>query len=415
MVGIVVVPSRPKPVDLAHAYGVYYLIQKPFAPETVLKMVEEATQPNVIIESGQPPARNETLAGMHLRVVTNKLYHQVGQLEDLKGQLEQTVAERTAQLEHTNTQLREQIARRQTAETALLEAHKELGARAKEMVQNAAEMKLLAEMGELLHSCVSLEEARHLTEHCLQNLFPRDSGIVYLNREFGGLVEIFAKWNAGNLEPKGTFEPQDCWGLRRGRPHLVRDVNSATKCAHFQNARTGGTICVPMMGQGQPLGLLHLLWTESNAAQDSSDVESRKKLAIGLAEILALTLANVRLREKLKAIRDPLTRLYNRRYLEDSLHREISRARRVGSKIGVIMVEIDNFKLSRRAMAAGNLRLFCRELPATSCARGQRLCEKDSAASRWTAGRALIRAREPSRCRLAWRCFRTTARASKDY
>ncbi|HEY2121506.1 MAG TPA: response regulator [Candidatus Acidoferrum sp.] len=35
-----------------------------------------------------------------------------------------------------------------------------------------------------------------------------------------------------------------------------------------------------------------------------------------------------------QTIRDPLTRLYNRRYLEDSLHREVSRARRVGSKVG---------------------------------------------------------------------------------
>jgi hypothetical protein len=54
------------------------------------------------------------------------------------------------------------------------------------------------------------------------------------------------------------------------------------------------------MGQGQPLGLLQLAWTESYTAQDISDAESRKNLAIGLSEILALTLANVRLREKLK-------------------------------------------------------------------------------------------------------------------
>jgi hypothetical protein len=71
------------------------------------------------------------------------------------------------------------------------------------------------------------------------------------------------------------------------------------RALHFLNVRTGGTICVPMMGQGQPLGLLHLAWTESNTAQDMSDVESRN-LAIGLSEIFALTLANVRLREELK-------------------------------------------------------------------------------------------------------------------
>jgi hypothetical protein len=61
--------------------------------------------------------------------------------------------------------------------------------------------------------------------------------------------------DAGNLEPKETFEPQECWGLRRGRPHLVRDVNSATECAHSLNVSAGGTICVQMLGQGQPLRL----------------------------------------------------------------------------------------------------------------------------------------------------------------
>ncbi|MGB7848090.1 MAG: sensor domain-containing diguanylate cyclase [Candidatus Acidiferrum sp.] len=112
------------------------------------------------------------------------------------------------------------------------------------------------------------------------------------------------------------------------------------------SADGAGTICVPMMGQGQPLGLLHLVWAKSDSTEEFISLESRKKLAIALADTLALTLANVRLREKLKeqTIRDPLTRLYNRHYLEDFLQREISRARRAGARIGVIKVDVDNFK-----------------------------------------------------------------------
>lgn len=62
------------------------------------------------------------------------------------------------------------------------------------------------------------------------------------------------------------------------------------------------------------------------------------------SNFLGFPVGNVREKLKEQTIRDPLTRLYNRRYLEDSRHREISRARRVGSKIGVIMVDVDNFK-----------------------------------------------------------------------
>ena len=55
-----------------------------------------------------------------------------------------------------------------------------------------------------------------------------------------------------------------------------------------------------------------------------------------------LTEANQRLHDK--AVRDALTGLYNRRYLEESLDREVSRARRSGLPIGVMMIDIDNFK-----------------------------------------------------------------------
>ena len=55
-----------------------------------------------------------------------------------------------------------------------------------------------------------------------------------------------------------------------------------------------------------------------------------------------LTQANLRLREQV--VHDGLTGLYNRRYVEESLGREESRARRTGQSFGVMMIDIDNFK-----------------------------------------------------------------------
>jgi diguanylate cyclase (GGDEF)-like protein len=46
----------------------------------------------------------------------------------------------------------------------------------------------------------------------------------------------------------------------------------------------------------------------------------------------------------LQAMRDPLTALYNRRQLEESLHREVLRARRVGAPVGVMAIDVDHFK-----------------------------------------------------------------------
>jgi diguanylate cyclase (GGDEF)-like protein len=52
----------------------------------------------------------------------------------------------------------------------------------------------------------------------------------------------------------------------------------------------------------------------------------------------------VQLELTLQAMRDPLTGLYNRRQMEESLHREILRARRVGATVGVMAIDVDNFK-----------------------------------------------------------------------
>ncbi|MCG3115016.1 MAG: GGDEF domain-containing protein [Candidatus Manganitrophus sp. SA1] len=70
---------------------------------------------------------------------------------------------------------------------------------------------------------------------------------------------------------------------------------------------------------------------------------TKQKLAVTVTEQVALALSNIRpLRNQ--AIRDPLTGLFNRRYLEETLEQEISRAERNRQPIGVVMIDIDHFK-----------------------------------------------------------------------
>jgi diguanylate cyclase (GGDEF)-like protein len=74
--------------------------------------------------------------------------------------------------------------------------------------------------------------------------------------------------------------------------------------------------------------------------------ESKRQLAVNVAEHTNLALANLLLRETLQhqSIRDPLTGLYNRRYLEEAMEREISRAARNQTSLGLIMLDVDHFK-----------------------------------------------------------------------
>lgn len=72
---------------------------------------------------------------------------------------------------------------------------------------------------------------------------------------------------------------------------------------------------------------------------------------VTLVEILARhiheELRRVELEEELReqAIRDPVTGLYNRRFLDEVLRRELARAERYGHALSLILIDIDNFKM----------------------------------------------------------------------
>jgi diguanylate cyclase (GGDEF)-like protein len=96
-----------------------------------------------------------------------------------------------------------------------------------------------------------------------------------------------------------------------------------------------------MAAQGKAMGVLYLSLLESGEF-----IESKQQLAVTVADHIALSLANLKLRETLQnqSIRDALTGLFNRRYLEESLERELYRCDRNKKSLGIIMLDIDHFK-----------------------------------------------------------------------
>jgi diguanylate cyclase (GGDEF)-like protein len=84
----------------------------------------------------------------------------------------------------------------------------------------------------------------------------------------------------------------------------------------------------------------------ARSSERSSSV-AVEALAVSVAEHIGLALTNLRLLESLRhrSIRDPLTGLFNRRYLEETLEREIRRAERSGSPLSLMVLDIDDFKV----------------------------------------------------------------------
>ena len=104
---------------------------------------------------------------------------------------------------------------------------------------------------------------------------------------------------------------------------------------------------VPLISQGKILGLLHLEEKDEaeKSANDNMLTDLGKNLAAIVAGQLAFALSNIRLQEAVReqAIRDTLTGLYNRRYMEQALDKEIRQAARNKVTVGVITLDIDNY------------------------------------------------------------------------
>jgi HAMP domain-containing protein len=226
----------------------------------------------------------------------------------------------------------------------LAKAHERLKNSMGELESRNLEAGTLSEMADLLQSCFTLEEASGVIASSAQKLFHGFSGAVLVFSASRNVLEVNTIWGP-NTPVERVFSPNDCWALRRGRLHHSGSDDGAIRCTHFGPDSRLPSLCTPLMAHGETLGILCLV-TEPNGGAPAPISEFNVQLAVSVAEQAALSFANLKLREKLRyqSIRDPLTGLFNRRYLDESLERELSNAIRKNRSLGVIMLDVDRFK-----------------------------------------------------------------------
>ncbi|MBJ7574305.1 diguanylate cyclase [Luteimonas sp. MC1828] len=207
----------------------------------------------------------------------------------------------------------------------------------------AQRQKLGAYAG-MLQSCQNLDEAMEATAFTLRQLVPWLGGRCYVARASRDFLETAAHFGQEAVASGDLIAPGDCWGIRRGQPHHVDGHSGGQRCAHLDH--TGSlagvsSLCVPLVAQGDTLGMLHVN-AQANGNEDDNDVE----MVTSVGEQLAMAIANLRLRETLRvqSLRDPLTGLFNRRYLEENLARELQRCERRNLPLSLLMIDVDNFK-----------------------------------------------------------------------
>jgi diguanylate cyclase (GGDEF)-like protein len=201
------------------------------------------------------------------------------------------------------------------------------------------EIASINEFSSNLQSCSTVTEAHELFKHYMQRLFPECSGALYIMRSSRNLLHLATCWREGKLGFEDMMEPRDCWALRRGKTHVVTDTQLELNCRHI-NQDSHASLCIPLISQSETIGMLHL------RCEDKQMLEVVSERADAMIHHISASLSGIFLREALRehSIRDPMTQLFNRRYLEESIAREHIRARRTNSQFTVVMADVDHFK-----------------------------------------------------------------------
>ena len=233
--------------------------------------------------------------------------------------------------------------RQQVAENLRL-SNEKLTQSLQELERRKEQGAILGKMNDLLRACPSSSEAYDIIAEFCAQLLPEYAGALYIFSASRNVLRSVATWNDPVIND-AAFGPYDCWALRRGQSHFSESGGLVTSCRHLKSV-PGGHACFPLMAHGTGMGIM--------CFQESTQVESSgqflktedRQLASTIVENVAISLSNLSLQEALhiQSIRDPLTGLYNRRYLEESVEQEIHRLARVQQPAGFAMMDLDHFK-----------------------------------------------------------------------
>lgn len=195
---------------------------------------------------------------------------------------------------------------------------------------------LMLQMMHRVQACQNQEELSDVVSRFMPQIFPDAAGHLFVLKEQGSTLHSLGQWS-GPTASDLHFSIDDCWALRRGRPHLSEPDGEDVTCHHIHIAESSN-LCIPLTALGDIVGLLYLeTRTENHASQ-----ADRLYFEL-LAENVGLAVANLQFRQRLveMAKRDALTGLLNRRSLDEALNRSLDNQ---GIALGCIMIDIDYFK-----------------------------------------------------------------------
>ena len=224
------------------------------------------------------------------------------------------------------------------AQRSLTDLNRQLEEKTLELEAKKRELIYLSDMADMLYSCESEDEVYKVVALTCSKLFPNMSGCVCIIVNSKNYVQMNSIWG-DKITSKEIFSQSECWALRRGKSNLLSPLNSGLMCNHLIQPVSGAHLCVPLFGQGELVGILHIYCLEEISPENQQTAEI-------IARTLSIALNNLSIKQRLtyESFRDGMTQLFNQSYMQNITEQRLAEAERSGQPLGVIFLDIDNFK-----------------------------------------------------------------------
>jgi diguanylate cyclase (GGDEF)-like protein len=199
---------------------------------------------------------------------------------------------------------------------------------------------ILSNLVEMLNFCGDVQDAYQVFGVSAQEMF-----------QTGGLLSIVDPSSA-LLEQKGTwgdfehgvehFSSDQCHAIQSGQPYESNLENPP--CDHLSDSSHSYALCQPLFIQKEIIGVLTVSLSAADGVTPLAD--RIRQYSTLLSDQFSIWMENFKLRESLQnlSIRDPLTNLFNRRFMVETLAREVSITKRNHDQTSVIQMDVDYFK-----------------------------------------------------------------------
>jgi two-component system, cell cycle response regulator len=237
----------------------------------------------------------------------------------------------SAELEHLRRLYQQESARVRELESSQrqLEIHADdLQRTFHDLRRQLTHMSELHKISTILGSVLEPTEVMTRTLEGLGRLVEHDLACIYVVEDGSGVRRV-ARGSADRVPPRK---------VKLGQGPLGRALAGADAPVTTED---GLALTVPMRVSGAMVGVLHLVRERGDPLTDQD-----RKLAELLAAEAAAPIRNARLYEQTRrlATTDPQTGLFNFRHFHEALSLEIARGRRLGYVVGLLMVDVDDFK-----------------------------------------------------------------------